>query len=110
MFGEYGGLGVIDTDLCLWGENLPPQSERWLYLVPALPTIKMKTMVYPQPSGEMAPAEEPEAGEGVVCAINRWVSDHPLLAGAGLIAGALLFGGTGKAAAARRTAARRRGR
>lgn len=104
------GLGVIDTDLCLWGENLPPEAEHWLYLVPALPTIKMKTMVYPQPSGEMAPAEEPEAGEGIVCSINRWVRDHPILAGAGLAAAALLFGGAGKrpAATGRRTTARRR--
>ena len=104
------GLGVIDTDLCLWGENLPPESEQWLYLVPALPTIKMKTGIYPQPSGEMAPAEEVEPGGGVVCAINRWVSDNPILAGAGLLAAALLFGGAGgqAAVAGRRATARRR--
>lgn len=108
MFGAYTGLGVIDTDLCLWGENLPPEAQDWLYLVPALPTIKMKTMVYPQPYGEMAPAEEAEAGEGVVCAINRWVSEHPILAGAGLIAGALLLGGTRKRVLGQRRIGQRR--
>jgi hypothetical protein len=100
-----GGLGVIDTDLCLWAESLTPADQSALYLVPALPTVKMKTAVYPQPYGVMAP--DTGQGLGFVCSINRWVADHPLLAGGALLAGAILLGGAGRRTARGRRKPRR---
>lgn len=86
------GLGVVDTDLCLWAEDLTPDQQNVLYIVPAMPTIKMKTAVYPQP-GYPAMDSETNWFEELVCTINRWVAAYPLVAGASVVGGALLLGG-----------------
>ena len=86
------GMGVIDTDLCLWAENLAPEEQNVLYVVPAMPTIKMRTAVYPQP-GYPAMDSETNWLEELICTVNRWVAAHPLVAGASVVGGALLLGG-----------------
>lgn len=80
------GLGIIDTDACLWAKTVRPDDVETLFLVPSLPTIKMK----PAPTEyeyEQGVSGQSETGlEGLVCSVNRFVNEHPILTGAALTA------------------------
>ncbi len=76
------GLGIIDTDLCIWAKGATPEMIEEAWLVPGHPTIKAK----PGPIAGLFPAE----GLGWLCAWNRWVADNPILAAA-LVAGGYLL-------------------
>lgn len=72
------GLGIIDTDLCLWAGTVTRED---LEVAPATlghPTIKAKP----------GPVETVQASwwDEFVCDINLWVNAHPILAGAGIMA------------------------
>lgn len=74
------GLGIIDTDLCLWAKAATPAMVEEAFFVPGHPVVKAKP----------APIEglyAPEGAGGVVCDINRWVTDHPVLAVAAVVGG-----------------------
>jgi hypothetical protein len=76
------GLGIIDTDLCMWAGTI---STADLLAAPATlghPTLKAK----PEPV-EIA---VPSGLEAFVCSVNAWVNANPILAGA-LIAGGYLM-------------------
>ena len=110
------GLGIIDTDACLWAKTVRPHDVETLFLVPSLPTMKMKPAPteYEYEQGITEGYAECGGGEsvlsGFVCAVNRFVNEYPLLTGIGLTA--LLTGGLAakRKRAARRVTARRRAR
>jgi len=75
------GLGIIDTDLCLWAKSATPAMIEEAWLVPSHPTIKAK------------PAPVPRVDIGWLQSFNCWVSSHPILATALLGGGYLLLRG-----------------
>ncbi len=74
------GLGIIDTDLCLWAKAATPAMVEEAILVPGHPVVKGKP-------GPIEGLFAPEGTGGIVCGINRWVADHPVLAVAALAGG-----------------------
>jgi hypothetical protein len=76
------GLGIIDTDLCMWAGTVTPAMMEAAYLSVGHPVIKAKP----------APVEHLSASSGGwVCAISRWVAENPIMATGVLAAGFLLF-------------------
>jgi hypothetical protein len=108
------GLGIIDTDACLWAKTVRPAHVETLFLVPSLPTIKMKPAPveyeYEQGVTEGYGGEcgGESAFDSFVCAVNRVVNEYPVLTSLGLAA--LLVGGlaASKKRAGRKVTARRR--
>ena len=88
------GLGIIDTDSCLWARTVRPDDVETLFLVPSLPTMKMK----PAPATDEYEEGIVEDSFGFVCTVNRIVNAHPILSALGLAAAWLLgtSGGNGK--------------
>ncbi len=77
------GLGIIDADLCIWAGSI---STADLLAAPATlghPTLKAKP-------GAVEPVEASWWDE-LICDINTWVSEHPILAGAAVAGGYLLL-------------------
>jgi len=81
------GLGIIDTDLCLWANSATPAMVEDAWLVPGHPVVKAK----PGPIAGLFP---PPGAGGWLCSFNRWVADHPILAAATLAGGYVLLGRT----------------
>jgi len=77
------GLGIIDTDLCLWARSATPAMVEEAWLVPSHPVVKAKP-------GAIEGLFAPPGPAGWLCAFNRWVADHPILASAALAGGYLL--------------------
>lgn len=75
------GLGIIDTDLCMWAGTVTPEMMEAAYYSVGHPVIKAKP----------APVENLSAGSGWVCAVSRWVDENPVVATGALVAGFLLF-------------------
>lgn len=71
------GLGIIDSDLCIWAKSATPAMIREAWLVPSHPTIKAKP-------GAIEGLYAPSGVGGWVCGFNRWVSDYPILASVAL--------------------------
>lgn len=78
------GLGIIDTDLCMWAGTITTAD---LLVAPATtghPVIKAKP-------GPIEPAALPSGLAGIICQINVWVNSNPILAGAAVAGGYLLL-------------------
>ncbi len=76
------GLGIIDTDLCMWAGTVTPEMMEAAYISVGHPVIKAKP----------APVENQSAGLGDwVCSVSRWVDANPVVATVALVAGFLLF-------------------
>jgi hypothetical protein len=76
------GLGIIDTDLCMWAGTVTPAMMEAAYLTLGHPVIKAKP----------APLENLSTGFGDwICAVSRWVAENPIVATGSLVAGFLLF-------------------
>jgi len=78
------GLGIIDSDLCIWASSATPAMVEEAWLVPGHPVVKGKP-------GPIEGLFAPSGPGGLVCAVNRWVSDHPVLASALLAGGYFLL-------------------
>ena len=74
------GLGIIDTDLCLWASSATPEMVQEAILVPGHPVVKAK----PAP---VVPGE----GHGWLCRINEWANSNPILAAVAVAGGYLLL-------------------
>jgi hypothetical protein len=91
MRSPCSGLGVMDPAFCAYAETVTPELGANLYSIPSLPAIVTK----PDQVRLTGPAG---AGQGddsfslgsILQTVNCWVSEHPILAGAGLIAVYLL--------------------
>jgi hypothetical protein len=76
------GLGIIDTDLCLWAGKLTQADLDAAYTSIGHPVIKAKPDALP---------EEPGWFERLVCSINSAVESHPLLAAGAVVGGYFLL-------------------
>jgi hypothetical protein len=74
------GLGVLDTDLCMWAATATPEMVANSLNIVAHPVVKAK------PNSILGPPVE----LGLFARINCWVDDNPILAGALVVAGYLL--------------------
>lgn len=80
------GLGIIDTDLCLWAGTITRADLEAAPRILSHPVIKAK----PGPI-EVAGVAIPSGLAGWICRINMWVNDNPILAGAAVVGGYLLL-------------------
>jgi len=71
------GLGIIAPELCEPYIQMQPEQPS-LFLIPAKPTIWSKPVAVTETTGFW-------------CAINRWITENPILAGAGLLGGYFLL-------------------
>ncbi len=81
------GLGIIDTDLCLWAGRLTQADLDAAYTSLGHPVVKAKPDALPDPVGWF---------ERLVCSINSVVSSHPVLAAGSIIVGYTLLRGKQK--------------
>jgi hypothetical protein len=75
------GLGILDTDLCMWAATATPQMVEDSLKMTGHPVVKAK------PNSVLTPP----ADAGLLTRINCWVDGHPFLAGALVVAGYLLL-------------------
>jgi hypothetical protein len=76
------GLGFFAPELCQTYHQWQPEQPDTISRILAKPTIVSK------PTG-VAEGE----GMGIMCSINRWVSDNPIVSVAGLVASYFLLRG-----------------
>lgn len=72
------GLGIIDTDLCMWAATLTQSDIEAAGQITGHPVLKAK----PGPVEQIAPTW--------IERVNCWVADNPILAGALIAAGYLI--------------------
>ena len=75
------GLGIIDTDLCMWAGTVTPEMMTQADLVIGHPVLKAK------PAPVTREVQEIEMLDGFNC----WVERHPILAGLAVAGGYLLL-------------------
>lgn len=76
------GLGIIDTDLCMWAGTLSAADIEVALHTTGHPTLKAKP----------GPVEFALSGwEAWLCRFNVWVDSNPILAGGVIAAGYLLL-------------------
>jgi hypothetical protein len=73
------GIGILDTDLCMWAATATPQ------MVEDAPYILGHPVVKAKPNSILTPP----ADAGILARVNCWVDDNPILAGILIAAGYL---------------------
>jgi hypothetical protein len=81
------GLGIIDTDLCLWAGQLTQADLDAAYTSLGHPVVKAKPDALPDPVGWF---------ERLMCSINSAVSSHPVLVVGAVVGGYFLLRGKRK--------------
>mgnify|MGYP001356897256 FL=1 len=74
------GLGILDTDLCMWAGTLTAADMEAAMATTGHPVLKAK----PGPVESVAPV-------GWIAALNCWVRENPILAGILVAAGYLIM-------------------